>query len=87
MCRATDRRQRRIDSGAQAAHTAVAREIRHGRLMRPALFQCADCGGAADRYDHRDYGRPLSVDPVCRSCNRRRGPAAPTVPQEVRDAA
>ena len=75
MCRATERRQRRIESGAQAAHTAVARAIRHANLPRPALFRCVDCRGPADRYDHRDYSFPLDVQPVCRSCNWRRGPA------------
>ena len=26
-------------------------------------------------YDHRDYSKPLEVDPVCRRCNQMRGPA------------
>jgi hypothetical protein len=58
-----------------AAATILARAIRHGQMKRPAEFLCTDCGGKADRYDHRDYTRPLQVDPVCRSCNARRGPA------------
>jgi len=36
---------------------------------------CTDCGTAACEYDHRDYGHPLDVQPVCHSCNIRRGPA------------
>lgn len=36
---------------------------------------CVDCGIPADRYDHRDYTKPLIVEPVCRGCNKRRGPA------------
>lgn len=36
---------------------------------------CTDCDGAAYAYDHRDYSRPLDVEPVCQSCNLRRGTA------------
>lgn len=36
---------------------------------------CADCGGKASECDHRDYMKPLDVDPVCRSCNKLRGAA------------
>lgn len=38
-------------------------------------YACVDCGGIAEQYDHRDYGRPLDVEPVCRACNVRRGAA------------
>jgi hypothetical protein len=38
-------------------------------------MQCVDCGAQARDYDHRDYNKPLEVDPVCRRCNLRRGPA------------
>lgn len=34
---------------------------------------CVDCGGIATMYDHRDYTKPLAVDPVCRTCNSKRG--------------
>lgn len=40
-------------------------------------MQCVDCSGAAVEYDHRDYRQPLAVEPVCRSCNLKRGPAIP----------
>lgn len=47
-------------------------------LKDPAI-RCVDCGAIATEYDHRDYSRPLDVDPVCSSCNKLRGPAvAPT---------
>lgn len=36
---------------------------------------CVDCGAPAKHYDHRDYSRPLDVEPCCHSCNLRRGPA------------
>lgn len=58
------------------AHFAVARAIRIGELKRPAEFACVDCGKPAEHYDHRDYSKPLEVQPVCRRCNFRRGPAA-----------
>lgn len=45
-------------------------------LIPPIVQQyCVDCGAFAEVYDHRDYGKPLEVDPVCRKCNFRRGPA------------
>jgi hypothetical protein len=63
------------------AHQIVAREVEGGRL--PALgfgsgITCVDCGKyAAQCYDHRDYTKPLEVDPVCGGCNVRRGPGYP----------
>jgi len=36
---------------------------------------CTDCGAQARDYDHRDYARPLDIEPVCRRCNQKRGPA------------
>ena len=55
----------------------VARAVREGVLAHPASFPCVDCGGAATEYEHRDYNKPLEVEPTCRSCNLRRGPAIP----------
>jgi hypothetical protein len=54
---------------------AIEREIRKGRIKRPQEFSCADCGRDAEVYDHREYLKPLSVDPVCKKCNFRRGSA------------
>lgn len=64
----------------QPAHVAVARAIRHGILRSLKDFQtdCVDCGGIAVAYDHRDYDKPLEVDPVCKRCNILRGPAKQT---------
>lgn len=42
---------------------------------------CIDCGAAAQHYDHRDYSRPLNVEPVCVSCNCKRGPGVMPAPQ------
>ncbi len=46
--------------------------IKSGKLPSPKTLPCADCGGPATEYDHRDYTKPLEVAPVCRLCNRRR---------------
>lgn len=43
---------------------------------------CADCGGVATEYEHRDYARPYDVEPTCRSCNLRRGSAAAPQPKQ-----
>jgi hypothetical protein len=56
------------------ATCAVFQAIKQGKLARPSAFACADCGKPATQYDHRDYSRPLHVEPVCGSCNKLRGP-------------
>lgn len=60
--------------GTANAHQIVAKAIRTGLLQPAYEFDCVDCGMAAVEYDHRDYSKPLIVDPVCRPCNVRRGP-------------
>lgn len=73
-CRAA-LRQRRIAVQAPA-HAAVAKAIASGLLQPARRFRCVDCNcRQAFVYDHRDYSKPLQVDPVCRSCNVMRGPA------------
>lgn len=61
----------------QKAQGDVARAVRAGLLPRlsAAPYACVDCGERATCYDHRDYGRPLAVEPVCGPCNHRRGTA------------
>jgi hypothetical protein len=46
-------------------------------LQPAATKKCVDCGNPAECYDHRDYTRPLKVEPVCKACNNRRGPGWP----------
>lgn len=46
-----------------------------GLLPRARECTCVDCGKPATDYDHRDYAKPLDVQPVCRGCNVRRGVA------------
>lgn len=69
--------RRRFWNGQQQAHAAVSAAIKKGLLEPVTEFVCSDCDNDATDYDHRDYGKPLDVDPVCRSCNRRRGMALP----------
>lgn len=59
------------------SHAAVQVAIRRGLLpsLKAGEYACTDCGSVAHEYDHRDYGRPLDVEPVCRSCNKQRGTA------------
>lgn len=62
-------------TGASKAVADVGKAIRRGELPKASALHCADCGGQASDYDHRDYNKPLDVQPVCRSCNKLRGPA------------
>ena len=64
-----------VRNGANAAYAKVSAAIKQGLLPHPSECACTDCGKPARDYDHRDYRKPLDVDPVCRSCNKRRGPA------------
>jgi len=59
------------------AVNAVALAKRRGDLphLTDGKTACVDCGNPASVYDHRDYLKPLEVDPVCRVCNSKRGPA------------
>lgn len=59
------------------AHSVVGNTVRDGRLPKlDGSIKCTDCPKPAVHYDHRDYDKPLAVEPVCRSCNRRRGAGA-----------
>ncbi len=64
------------------AHSMVASAIKRGVLPKlDGSIACVDCGRRAHEYDHRDYGRPLEVEPVCRCCNKARGTAKYPQPQ------
>lgn len=62
---------------AARAVSAVAMAKLLGKLpyLRDGKTKCTDCDKPAQVYDHRDYSRPLEVEPVCQKCNIRRGPA------------
>lgn len=69
----TDRRAR--DRARENAHRKVSEAMKRGTLARlPDGRPCVDCGAIAVLWEHRDYSRPLDVEPVCASCNNRRGP-------------
>ena len=53
----------------------LSKALVRGLLPYAKTLKCKDCGKPAAHYDHRDYAYPLKVEPVCRSCNRKRGPA------------
>jgi ribosomal protein S27E len=67
------------------ANIAVHRAIRRGKLidLKKTRVKCSDCEARATQYDHRDYNKPLAVEPVCQSCNIMRGTNA--VKTEGRD--
>lgn len=60
---------------ASAAVMTVRAAVIRGEIPPANTLQCVDCGEQAYGYDHRSYNRPLDVEPVCRSCNKKRGPA------------
>src|SRR5688500_869090 len=63
------------------AASAVKKAILKGILPKITHeTKCVDCGKKARDYEHRDYSKPLLVEPVCRSCNIKRGPATVQVP-------
>lgn len=68
---------------AQRARHQLYAAIRKGLLPNLGLRQtrCVDCGDIALHHDHRDYSKPLEVEPVCGSCNAKRGPAVVSVPR------
>lgn len=74
---------RQKNPAAVTAHKLVSEAIKRGELCSPRTLDCADCGGQAMDYDHRDYTKPLAVEPVCRSCNKLRGPAIGSLPRVV----
>lgn len=64
-------------SGARQAHVEVNKAVARGDLPPASARNCVDCGEPAKAYDHRDYSRPLDVEPVCNACNAKRGAALP----------
>lgn len=62
---------------ASYAASVLRKEIRKGNMLKAKDIglACVDCGSAAEVWEHRDYTKPLDVDPCCISCNLRRGKA------------
>lgn len=61
------------------ASAEVTKAIVRGDITRAREHTCVDCGGEARDWDHRDYTQPLAIEPVCRSCNLKRGKAFDSV--------
>ena len=55
----------------------VQREAKQAMSIQADIraLRCVDCQRPASEYDHRYYARPNDVVPVCKSCNKARGPA------------
>jgi hypothetical protein len=64
-------------NGGYKAHQQVKKAVASGILATVRELKCLDCGNQAEIYDHKDYNKPLEVEPVCRSCNNKRGSAIP----------
>jgi hypothetical protein len=72
----TRARESQLRAAAARAIAAVQRAKARGELAYlPDGTPCVDCGAVAMVYDHREYAKPLDVEPVCISCNKLRGPA------------
>ena len=63
------RRWREQDSRRVVAHSAVARAIRKGRLVKRPCERCLSEKSVAH---HDDYDKPLSVTWLCTPCHKQR---------------
>lgn len=59
---------REEDKRRVRAHSAVARAIRSGALVRQP---CESCGDTTSVAHHDDYDKPLSVRWLCQACHKR----------------
>ena len=57
------------------ARARLGAAVKSGKISPAHTKMCVDCGYQAQVHDHRDYTKPLEVDPVCKSCNGYRGMA------------
>jgi len=76
--RMTARDRKLYLEAVKLSRAKVIGAIRRGELPRLSKVEvlCVDCRRRrATDYDHRDYAKPLEVEPVCHWCNKKRGPA------------
>lgn len=66
-----------MDPRQRKAGAIVLQAVIDGKLPHPRTLRCKDCAHWAKLYDHRDYDKPLKVEPVCWRCNKLRGPEGP----------
>ena len=57
----------------RASNAVLTRFVNAGLIPPPGDFLCIDCGARATCWEHRDYNKPLDVEPTCQSCNSLRG--------------
>jgi hypothetical protein len=55
------------------AGVVISQYVRNGLLNPASDYICVDCGDRAAHWEHRDYTKPLDVEPACMSCNFKRG--------------
>lgn len=65
--------------GNEMARKIFRYAVKLGFLQPASGFDCVDCGKPAECYDHRDYSKPLDVEPVCIPCNSSRGTGIPFI--------
>ncbi len=54
--------------------TGVVQNSKYRQFIGKAKDEkCVDCGKKASHWEHRNYSRPLQIEPVCESCNFKRG--------------
>jgi len=66
---------RQLPKNQYSAKLAIYNAVRRGALPNVKTLACVDCNEPATVYEHRDYLKPLEVEPVCHRCNKHRGPA------------
>lgn len=69
------------DKRRAAAHSAVARAIKSGRLERQP---CAHCGTEKAVAHHEDYDKPLDVMWLCQPCHTKRHVALKKMLQQAK---
>ena len=57
------------DKRRQQAHTAVAKGLRHGTILKEP---CCRCGNEKSLAHHDDYDKPLDVMWLCQPCHKQR---------------
>lgn len=65
--------------GQIQAKGQVSQAIKKGKIpcLKVNVIKCAYCPAKATVYEHRDYNKPLDVQPVCARCNVALGEAIP----------
>lgn len=67
-CREAQRRYRENRPLRYAARMAVTVAIQTKEIPPASDLSCF-CGAPAAEYHHRDYAKPLEVDPLCTACH------------------